>query len=79
MNLDRNHPFVVPLKDYPKSDKPNKNEQSDNESRELWKSIAIASLQGGCYIPRCDNSYVKTATTIADEIVVEFKKRFPAN
>lgn len=55
----------------------NKSQTNDeNEIRELWKSVVIASIQNGLSTKESNNSYSQTACCVADIIVEQFKQRF---
>lgn len=55
----------------------NKTQSNDeNEIRELWKSVVIASIQNGLSTNDSNNSYSQTACCVADIVVEQFKQRF---
>lgn len=49
----------------------------DIEIKEFWKSVVIASISGQIQTDFSDNSFSKTAVSIADILTEEFKQRYP--
>ena len=52
---------------------PNNHDISKNE--QIWLNVVNSCLQGGVYVSRCDSSYVQTATTFADEVLLHHARR----